>query len=609
MSNKIVVRLVLLFLGVLLVAGCAGVQKEGRYSRISPKKFSPSKLPKFDIPVVMNDRVAAWIDYFQGPGRRHFERYLARSGRYIPTMQGILREYGLPQDLVYLAMIESGFSYKAYSRAAAVGHWQFIKATGSRYGLSRNNWVDERRDFVDSTHAAARYLKDLYGIFGDWYLAMAAYNAGEGKILKAVRRNDTRDFWQLIGRDRRFLKAETKDYVPKFLAAAIISKSPERFGFDNIVYDQEMEYETAKIDAQTDLAVIAKCAGADPQTIEDLNPELLKGATPPGTRDYDVRLPKGTASQFQIAYSKIPDSEKIMVVRHTVRKGESIGRIARNYGVSVREILAANDMASGRSLKKGMTIVIPKGGEAKRVIDTAVALDTRHPTGKVVKHRIQKGETLGLIAQNYGVGVGDLKRWNKLSKGVIRAGHYLKIYGVAEEPVVVAEKRSRTIDKTAAYKVRRGDSWWRVAQKQGVSIKELKEWNPELAAEDLKVGQRINLAVLERPKKLEPIETIGSPEPAGSKMISEESKSVANTSSSDMLSPPSQQQVASNPVVAVNAAPEAKNLNYRIKSGDTLWDIAKKYGVSVAKIKEWNKLEGKSHKSLKPGEQITLKLD
>lgn len=599
MSKKNVAGVVLLIFGVLFFAGCAGVQKDGRYSRHGSKKVSSTKLPKFDVPIVVNDRVVVWIDYFQGPGRRHFEKYLTRSGRYIPAMQRILKEYGLPQDLVYLAMIESGFSHRAYSRAKAAGHWQFISATGRRYGLDLNGWVDERRDWKDSTRAAAQYLKDLYGIFGDWYLAMAAYNAGEGKILKAIRINNTRDFWQMIERDRRYLRTETKDYVPKFIAAAIIAKSPEKFGFDNVIYDRELEYETARVNTQTDIQVIARCAGVDAQVIEELNPELLKGATPPSTRDYEVRLPKGTAVAFNESYSRVPESEKLMMVRHTVRRGDSLGRIAKKYGISVREIMAANDVRSSKQLKKGAVLIIPRGGEAKRIIDTEVALETSHPTGRVIKHRIQRGETLGLIAQNYGVGISDLKRWNRLKGDHIRVGRYLRVYGVDEGPATVASKGIRQKEKVGGvYKVRRGDSWWRIAQREGVSIKDLKEWNPEIAASDLRAGQRINIGGQEAPRKMEPIETVGSFETSMTTTDST-AKTVA-LSSSELLTTPGREK---------SKKEGSKNLNYEVKSGDTLWDIAKKYGISVSKIKEWNNLDSKSHRGLKPGDQLTLLVD
>lgn len=607
------IRFGLLMIAIAFVAACAGGQTVGKQAKWNTKGLKSSKLPKFDIPVVVNDRVVAWIDYFQGPGRRHFERYLARSGRYIPQMQDILKKYGLPQDLVYLAMIESGFSAKAYSRAHASGHWQFIRATGKRYGLDQNNWIDKRRDWEASTDAAARYLKDLYAMFGDWHLAMAAYNAGEGKISKAIAKNNTRDFWVMIERDKRYLKAETKDYVPKFLAAAIISKSPERFGFDNIVYDKEFEYEHAKIDTQTDLQVVAKCAGVDPQAVEELNPELLKGVTPPSS-DYHIRLPRGTAEKFKDTYAKLPDSEKIMLVRHTVRKGESIGRIAKRYGVSVREIVAANDLGNVKNVKRGMTLIIPTGGEARNVIDTNVALETSRPTGKALKHRVQRGETLGVIAQNYGVGVADLKRWNKLGgKHMIRVGQMLKVYGVEDSGAKVAFKgETKKSGSGKTYVVRRGDSWWKVAQKNGVSIGDLKTWNPNMA--ELKVGQKIKLYASEEKNVFKPIDSSVGSLDTGTTSVTNMSQPTSSLSASELLEP-KMSVVSSTPTQVKQQSPvtptpkNPKNIKYQVKNGDTLWDIANKYGVSVDNIKNWNNIGVGAHKNIKPGEYLTLNVD
>ena len=257
------------------------------------REHNLNALPRFDIPMVINDRVVAWMEYFQGAGRRHFTRYLKRSGRYLPLMRQILIEEGLPQDLVYIAMIESGFNMHARSRANAVGSWQFIRATGRRYGMRADGWVDERRDPYRATRAAASYFRDLYGEFGDWYLAMAAYNAGEGRVRKAIRTTGSRNFWH-IARHHRALHAETRDYVPKFIAAAIIAKMPDRFGFAEVVLDQPVEFETGKVETQTDLAVIAKCAGVGRDAVFDLNPHLVRGATPPGARHYKIRLPTGT---------------------------------------------------------------------------------------------------------------------------------------------------------------------------------------------------------------------------------------------------------------------------------------------------------------------------
>jgi membrane-bound lytic murein transglycosylase D len=570
-------------------AGCAKTTQVRKFKKWSPRQYSQSRLPQFDVPVVVNDRVVAWLDYFQGPGHNHFARYLARSGRYIPQMQETLKRYALPQDLVYIAMIESGFSARAYSRAHAVGHWQFIRSTGRIYKLDINHWIDERRDPEKATDAAARYLRDLYDMFGDWYLAMAAYNAGEGKIAKAIRRTGTRDFFEMIERDRRYLRAETKDYVPKFLAAAIIAKSPERFGFGDVVYEEPVEHEKAVVDGQADLEAVAKCAGVSTELVEELNPELIKGATPGGA--YQIKLPKGTARKFETAFAALSPSERLMTVRHTVRRGESIGRIARRYGVSVREILAANDLRSASSVKRGMSLVIPTGGATRQLASFEAAREEGKPIGKAARHRVERGETLGLIAQSYGVSVSDIKRWNRLKRDSIRAGQTLKIYG-AEPLASEREGQPRKTKGELTYTIRRGDSWWKIAQRYGTSINELRAWNPSISDKGLVAGRRLKLFAEKEKPAGEPVS---------------DAATAPNMSllkpQSELLELPAETQ-ASSPKTPAN-----KSLNYIVKSGDNLWDIAKRYNVSVKDIVGWNNLENTPNNRLKPGMALTLQVE
>ncbi|MGZ6144190.1 MAG: lytic transglycosylase domain-containing protein, partial [Myxococcales bacterium] len=246
---------------------------------------------KYDIPVELNDAVIAYIRFFQTDTREHFGRWLSRSTRYLPMMRKVLETQGLPLDLVYLSMIESGFSSYATSFAKAAGLWQFVVGTSRRYGLKTDFWVDERRDPQKATVAAAKYLRDLRERFhGDWYLAWAGYNAGEGKVDRAIRKEKTTDFWRMMGKGRT-LRAETKHYVPKLIAAALIAKHPERFGF-HVDYEQAPEIEEVQVPDATDLHVIAKAAGITIEQVRDLNPELRRFCTPPG--GWTVRLPKGT---------------------------------------------------------------------------------------------------------------------------------------------------------------------------------------------------------------------------------------------------------------------------------------------------------------------------
>ena len=253
--------------------------------------------PKFDIPIVRNAKVEQWIDYFQGRGRKWFTVYLERSTRYVPFMRKILREHNQPEDLVYLAMIESGFSTRAFSRARAVGPWQFMKATGRMYGLGVNFWVDERRDPEKSTIAAARHLKDLFDQFQSWKLAAAAYNAGAGKVSRAIKRYRTEDFWELSR--GRYLRPETRHYVPKLIAAALIAKEPHKYGFKNIEYQDPLQYDKVVVNQPINLIQLAKITGTDLEELFDLNPELNHPVTPPHLASYELRVPFGRAGVYR----------------------------------------------------------------------------------------------------------------------------------------------------------------------------------------------------------------------------------------------------------------------------------------------------------------------
>lgn len=317
---------------------------------------------QFSIPVVENDRVRYFVEYFCGKKKGFFETALARSGRYIPMMATILREEGLPEDLVYLSLIESGFSPHAFSRAKAMGPWQFIRSTGLRYGLKINGWVDERRDPVKSTRAAAAYLKDLHLQFGEWFLAAAAYNAGERKVERAINHSQTDDFWRLS--QKTYLKSETRNYVPKFVAAALIASMPEKYGFGNVVYDSPMEYDEVTIEKPTRLEVIAKLAKTTVKAIKELNPALLRNITPPGDKGFMLRLPAGNGKTFAQAYEPLSDSAKLKVITHKVKKGETLLGIAKIYGQKVSQLMELNELRN-RQIRVGQELIVILDGALK----------------------------------------------------------------------------------------------------------------------------------------------------------------------------------------------------------------------------------------------------
>lgn len=297
------------------------------------------------------------IGLFSSRIRDRFSLWLSRSGQYLDLMKDILRKKDVPEDIVFLSLIESGFNPNAYSIAKAVGPWQFIASTAKRYGLEINWWKDERRDPVKSTEAAADYLKDLHGMFGSWNLAMAAYNAGEGKILRAIKKTRTDDYWDLL--NTRHIRNETKDYVPKFIAARLIATNPEDFGFTDIEYHPPLSYDEVEISSPIDLAVAAECAGTTLDEIKRLNPELRRWCTPPDADVYALKIPEGTKEVFQERFMSISEEERLTIDRYTVKKGDTFKSISSRTRVPVDAILSLNSMEKIMPLKPGNVIYLP----------------------------------------------------------------------------------------------------------------------------------------------------------------------------------------------------------------------------------------------------------
>jgi membrane-bound lytic murein transglycosylase D len=301
--------------------------------------------------------VEGFILYFQTVIREKFSNWLAQSSKYTPLMRSVLQENGLPEDLVYLSLIESGFNPYAYSRSKAVGLWQFIAPTGKRYGLKVNAWVDERRDPEKSTLAAALYLRDLYDLFECWYLAAAGYNAGEGKIARGMKRYRTEDFWELT--KHRFLKRETKDYVPQMIAAALIAKNPEGYGFENIEYEEPLCYDKVKVPEATDLRSVAKACEVSVEDLRDLNPELLRVYTPPNVSDYEMKIPCGKKGIFLANFETLQQARGLQFKTHVTRRGETPRSIANLYRIELTSLLEANNLTMQSRLSSRMQLIVP----------------------------------------------------------------------------------------------------------------------------------------------------------------------------------------------------------------------------------------------------------
>jgi membrane-bound lytic murein transglycosylase D len=378
-----------------------------------------------DLPIELNEAVLSCIDLYQDRLRDWFESALSRGQRYLPRIREVFAEEGIPRDLAYVALVESAFKTNAYSRARARGVWQFIASTGKRYGLQVDWWVDERSDPDKATRAAARYLKELHDLFGDWDLALAAYNAGERKIVRGMTRYKKDDFWEL--RKTRALKRETKNYVPLIHAAIVIAKAPERYGFA-VEPLPALEYERVPVEGAVDLRAIAECAETPLDEIKALNPELRRLATP-ANRTFGVRVPRGQADPAKTCLANLPDDKRVRFRTHVVARGQTLASIARANGVRTRDIAEANNLRLKGRLKPGTELIIPMPPRS-RVAPAAVrrsAAEAGEGRGRV-RYRVRPGDTLGSIAAQYGTTVHDLQAWNGLHGSRIAAGHFLTIY-------------------------------------------------------------------------------------------------------------------------------------------------------------------------------------
>lgn len=391
------------------------------YGRLTNQAFPDSlvpatgvTLPAFtaDLLKVDNHAVQRWVNYFTGKGRRNFQKWLERKARLAPLVEEILAENDLPRELIYLSLIESGLSSHAVSSVGAVGPWQFMPDTGKHYKLRQSWWVDERRDLEMSTRAAARHLKYLHEMFGDWALVLAAYNSGEGRVARRIRLHGHDNFWDMR------LPSQTTAYVPKFIAAARIGEDPTRYGFED-PDATPLAYDVVEVRDATDLELMARCADVPAHEVKELNPALLRGASPPGIKGYPVRVPQGTGKKATAALSKVPLDKRLTWRRHKVRRGETLGQIARNYGSTVRDIAQLNKLQDVHLIRPGDQLLIPmpaKLAEAAR----QRADEKGHyvpPAGyKRVTYKVKPGDTLGGIGRKLGVTVRHLRKVNGLHK-------------------------------------------------------------------------------------------------------------------------------------------------------------------------------------------------
>lgn len=471
----------------------------------SPMSFDPTQNVSFDFPVVVNKQVEMYLHFFQNGFREQFAHWLQRSAAYMPIMEAALAEAGLPRDLVYLAMIESGYNPLACSRSMAVGLWQFMEGTGLQYNLEIDKYIDERRDPEKSTQAAVAFLADLYKEFGDWHLAVAAYNGGPGKIRNGLTKYKVDNFWDLASKD--YLALETKRYVPKLIAALIIAKQPEKFGFTQLAYHTPPRYDVITVRPGMGLEAVALLTNSSPEKIKQLNHELRQNRTPPNVSDYEVKIPYATATLAMKNLPRLHPTVTTGYKTHKIGKKDSLTSICAQYDINKTTLLKANNLQNG-NLSFGQNLRIPYNIIAYQLLPENIAKTKAANLDNLVMHQVKPGETVSKISKLYNVPSELIMSWNNLKNvKAVKTGQQLALYIDQREALAAGEKSSRigfekiaglektqklvlkaekrkthvtevhATDSYASYNVQDGDTLYTISQRFSASTSEIKKWN------------------------------------------------------------------------------------------------------------------------------------
>ncbi|MDX9758555.1 MAG: LysM peptidoglycan-binding domain-containing protein [Bacteroidota bacterium] len=628
--------------------------------------------PPTVIPLPLNEEVEKNILYFTTKMRKHFVKWLERSGRYFPVMRPILKEEGMPEEIIFLTMIESGVNPTARSWAACVGLWQFLKSTGEMYGLGGDWHTDDRCDPEMATRAAARHLRDLYNRFDDWHLALAAYNAGAGRISRAIKKSGKRNptFWDI----QPLLPKETQNYVPRFIATSIIALDPKEYDLADVPLLRPLEYDIVTTDKPYDLSDLAALAGTTTEEIQTLNPTLLQPSTPP--RSYALRVPKGTRETIAMNLANLKSrvdatavTTEIASSDYRVRRGDNLYKIAKKHKVTVGQLVKANGLASARHLRIGEVLRIPRHSVTTTTASKVARDNMANPDSerdplrrtagrRKLTMRVETGQTLGGIARNFGVTVADLMTWNSIeSHERLRAGRTLDVWvrpdaelptnlavlldaaasdedadaadasaaglpasasasiaaamPAAEQTDNTARPRGVAASATAAspvYTVQHGETLASIADAFNLTIQNLMEWN-ELPNSSIRSGSTLKLQpqpdrradVQEKPAQEKPAQEKPAQEkPAQEKPASKKTTKAPVATPSNTAN---RSRTSEKPAV-MERTPASREIDHTVQKGETLYRIATEHGVTVEQVMEWNKL---SDANIRSGQRLVLR--